>query len=64
MPYKKERRFTRIDANKDGKIDKDEWLKKDSERFSKIDANADGSITKEEMKTFHKNKKGKDEKKK
>jgi len=43
--------FNRWDANKDGKLTKEE-LPEGAERFSRLDANADGSVTPEEFAEF------------
>lgn len=49
--------FAKVDANKDGVISKDEFLKSSQERaekkFSQMDANGDGKVTKEESKAHH-----------
>ena len=41
--------FTRMDANNDGKLTKDELRGPLADRFSEIDTNKDGSISKEEL---------------
>ena len=42
--------FKTFDADKDGKISRDEYLKIHEERFNKFDGNADGYLTEEEVK--------------
>ncbi len=42
-------RMARIDADKDGKISREEWPR-DAEIFAKLDANTDGFLTRDEMK--------------
>jgi Ca2+-binding EF-hand superfamily protein len=42
--------FNTIDADKDGKISRDEYLKIHEERFNKFDGNGDGYLTEEEVK--------------
>jgi Ca2+-binding EF-hand superfamily protein len=49
------------DANKDGKVTKDEFVADAAKRFSEIDANKDGNITEEEMKAYHQAQKAKHE---
>lgn len=49
----RERFFEKQDANKDGKISKDEAIAGAVERFEKLDANKDGFVTKEEAKAAH-----------
>jgi acetyl esterase/lipase len=44
--------FDRFDANKDGKVTRDEVPERLRERFDSIDANKDGLITPEEQKAF------------
>ncbi|HNO76181.1 MAG TPA: hypothetical protein PKG49_11390 [Nitrosomonas mobilis] len=38
-----------VDANKDGKVTKEEWDKHHDAMFEKMDANKDGVVDKEEM---------------
>jgi hypothetical protein len=40
----------RLDTNKDGFVDKAEYLAKTEQRFAKIDTNKDGKLSKEEYK--------------
>ena len=42
--------FDKMDADKDGKISRDEYLKTHDERFKKFDVNGDGYLTQEEVK--------------
>lgn len=49
-----EEMFTQMDANKDGKLSKDEVNGPLKENFSKIDTNSDGYISKEELKNMPK----------
>ncbi len=44
--------FDRFDANKDGKLSRDEIPERLRERFDAIDANKDGSITPEEQRAY------------
>src|SRR5687767_13529665 len=44
--------FTRLDANKDGKVVQSELPENQKPNFGKIDANSDGSISKEELNAF------------
>ena len=44
--------FDRFDANKDGKVNRDEVPERLRERFDAIDANKDGTITPEEQRAF------------
>jgi acetyl esterase/lipase len=44
--------FDRFDANKDGKVTRDEVPERLRERFDAIDANKDGSITTEEQRAY------------
>ena len=41
--------FDKMDADDDGKISKDEYIKIHEKRFDKFDANNDGYLTKEEV---------------
>ena len=45
-----EEMFTKMDANNDGKLSKDEVQGPLKEKFSEIDSNSDGFISKEELK--------------
>ena len=51
-----EKSFNRVDANKDGKVDKEEAAKQEKgpfgKRFDQIDENKDGVVTMEEWKAF------------
>ncbi len=54
---KKERvNFATLDANKDGKIAREEW-KGRAKRFDRLDTNRDGFLTQEEMRAGRKKKK-------
>src|SRR4030095_3474234 len=44
--------FTRLDANKDGKVVRDELPENQKSNFGKIDANSDGAISKDELNAF------------
>lgn len=46
--------WEKMDANKDGKVSKDEWMKDKAEWFTKMDANKDGFVTLEEKKAYKK----------
>ncbi len=50
-PYfpKREKGFTRLDANKDGKVQRTEFEPVVSRRFARMDTNADKSITSAEL---------------
>lgn len=41
--------FTRLDANKDGKVSRDELPENQKANFGRIDANSDGAISREEL---------------
>ena len=58
--------FNTFDADKDGKISRDEYLKFHEKRFKEFDGNADGYLTEEEVKNAgtQKSKKSKKSKKK
>lgn len=43
----------KLDADKDGKVSKDEWRAKGDAMFSESDTNGDGFITRDEAKAFH-----------
>lgn len=45
-----EEMFTKMDANKDGKLSKEEVKGPLSEKFTEIDTNKDGFLSKEELK--------------
>lgn len=45
-----EEAFFKKDANGDGVVSKEEYLKSSEEKFAKMDADGNGSITKEERK--------------
>jgi hypothetical protein len=47
------RQLAKLDADKDGKVSRQEYLARQSEAFSKTDANADGFVTPEEMAAQH-----------
>lgn len=42
-----------MDANKDGKVSKEEWQTHHEQRFAEMDADKDGSITPAEVKEHH-----------
>jgi hypothetical protein len=44
--------FEKLDTNRDGFIDRQEFGEKHAERFDKIDANGDGKIDRAEMKSW------------
>ncbi len=44
--------FTRLDANKDGKVDRSELPENQKPNFGKIDANSDGAISKVELNAY------------
>jgi len=48
----KEMMFENYDANKDGMVSQEEFMKKPAEMFKKIDKNQDGNISKDEHKSF------------
>lgn len=56
MKDHKGKMMEKIDANKDGKISKSEFMAMHAEKFEKIDADKDGYISKEEKKAAHKDK--------
>lgn len=43
----------KVDANKDGKVSKEEWNAKGDAMFNESDTNKDGFISKEEAQAFH-----------
>ena len=45
-----ERMLARVDANKDGQVDLNEYLAHAEERFNKLDADGDGFVTQDEAK--------------
>ncbi len=45
--------FERADANHDGVVTKDEFMKESASFFDKVDTNHDGKITKDEKEAFH-----------
>lgn len=45
--------FELQDADKDGAVSKEEFMKFNEGRFAEIDANGDGKVTKEEVKAHH-----------
>jgi len=45
--------FELQDANKDGAVSKEEFMKFSEERFAESDADGDGKVTKEELKAHH-----------
>lgn len=53
-PHGKKHMLERLDANKDGKVTKDEFVADAEKRFSEIDADKDGNVTEEEMRAHHK----------
>ena len=53
---KEKMNFATLDANKDGKVTREEW-KGRAKRFDRLDTNRDGSLTMEEMKAGRKKKK-------
>src|SRR6185369_3467169 len=44
--------FTRLDANKDGKVSRDELPDNQKSNFGRIDANSDGAISRDELNAF------------
>jgi|GEM_PF-1436432 len=50
--------FAQMDANKDGKISKEEYYHPAELRFTRFDLSSDGTITREEMMTFWEKKQG------
>jgi hypothetical protein len=46
--------FEAQDANKDGKLSKEEWTTFHNKMFEDADANKDGSIDNKEMEEYHK----------
>jgi Ca2+-binding EF-hand superfamily protein len=46
--------FSKIDANKDGKISKQEYMDATAATFRKLDKNKDGFLTKDELKVLDK----------
>lgn len=48
--HRAESMLFRVDANKDGQIDLDEYLAHAQERFNKLDADSNGYVSKEEAK--------------
>lgn len=50
----KHRYWDYLDADGDGQVTQEEFLRHSEEKFSKIDADGDGVITKDEMKAMHK----------
>lgn len=46
-------RMDKMDANKDGQIDLNEYLSHAEERFRRLDADGDGFITKDERRSAH-----------
>ena len=50
----KQKMWDNMDANKDGKISKDEWMKDKQQWFVDMDTNKDGFVTMEEKKAHHK----------
>jgi hypothetical protein len=44
--------FTRLDANKDGKVVRDELPENQKPNFGKIDANSDGAISRDELNAY------------
>jgi hypothetical protein len=49
----KQARFEELDANKDGTVSKDEFLKGRAAHFDEADTNKDGKLTKEERAAAH-----------
>jgi hypothetical protein len=45
--------FEKLDADGNGSVTKDEFMKAQEEHFAKMDANGDGSFTKEEAEAMH-----------
>jgi hypothetical protein len=43
----------KMDADKDGKISKQEWQAHHDEKFAELDADRDGAISKDEFKSHH-----------
>ena len=43
----------RMDANKDGKIDREDFVARHKEMFARMDQNGDGTVTPEEMRAAH-----------
>lgn len=44
--------FTRLDTNKDGKVERDELPENQRPNFARIDANSDGSISRDELRAY------------
>lgn len=44
--------FTRLDANKDGKVSREELPERQKENFKRIDSNGDGAISRDELTKF------------
>ena len=53
----KTKRWKKMDANSDGKVSKDEFIKAKTDKFMKMDMNKDGSVTLEEKMNWKKAKK-------
>lgn len=51
--------WQKMDANSDGSVTKDEFIKMHEEMFTKMDGNKDGKVTTEEMMAAHKDMKKK-----
>jgi len=49
---------TSMDADKDGSVSSEEFMKKHEEMFANMDANGDGAVSGEEMKAAHEGKCG------
>lgn len=53
MEARMKEKLAQTDTNKDGKIDRSEYLAESEARFTKMDANSDGAITDNERKAAH-----------
>lgn len=52
MQEKIDKKFEKLDINRDGKISESEFDSKKEAKFANADANGDGSISKEEMSEY------------
>jgi Ca2+-binding EF-hand superfamily protein len=53
MPDLEEIFFKQFDANQDGRVDKDEFLKPTEAQFDHMDGNKDGALDRAEVKAFN-----------